>query len=173
MHRSDAHRLLELTLADLAYVNARLDALWRSLSEHEGTIPPASDGERVSGGGGGASPVERAAGRRDPAKQARRRCETDLTELSLVARNLRQRAEFWTEEPSRHGAGEGAAGCEVCATVGVWEAATSTTAGGNLAAEHRLCRRHRDFVRRVGRLPTRGEVEQQAQGRRPRVGKVA
>lgn len=173
MNRLEASRTLEATLADLTYVSGRLVDLWRALSEYEGTISPADSGERVSGGGGGGSPVERAAGRRDPAKQARRRCEADLTELSLVARNLRARAEFWTSTPSSHGAGEGAPGCEVCAWVGRWEAPTSTTAGGNLAQAHLLCRRHREFVVRVGRLPTRAEAEQQAQGRRPRVGKVA
>ncbi|MGE4153478.1 MAG: hypothetical protein AB7G17_14635, partial [Phycisphaerales bacterium] len=144
MNRLEAARTLETTLADLTYVNSRIAALWQSLAEHEGSIAPADTNERVSGGGGGGSPVERAAGRRDPAKQARRRCVSDLAELSLVARNLRARVEFWTETPSGHGAGEGAPGCEVCAWVGRWEAPTSTTAGGNLAQPHLLCRRHRE-----------------------------
>lgn len=173
MNRSEAIRSLELTLADLHHVQSRLTAMFASLTEHEGSISAADNGERVSGGGGGGSPVERAAGRRDPARDARRRTVTDLTELSLVARNLRQRVEFWTSAPSTAGAGEGAQGCEVCATVGKWDAATSTTAGGNLAQPHLLCRTHRAFVVRVGRLPTKGEADAQAQGRRPRVGKVA
>lgn len=67
MNRSEANRTLELTLDDLRYVYARLGALFASLTEHEGSIPSGdASAERVSGGGGGGSPVERAAGRRDP-----------------------------------------------------------------------------------------------------------
>lgn len=173
MNRSDTHRSLELTLADLSYVTVNLPALFSSLAEHEGSIPAGDTGERVSGGGGGGSPVERAAGRRDPARDARRRIERDVTELAALARVLRQRVEFWTRPASPAGAGESAPGCEVCATVGKWESATSTTAQGNLAEPALLCRTHREFVVRTGRIPTRSEAEAHAQGRRPRVGKVA
>lgn len=174
MNRSEANRTLEATLQDLHHVHGRLGALFASLAEHEGGMAAADNSsERVGGGGGGGSPVERAAGRRDPAKDARRRTLTDLTELSLVARNLRARVEFWTSTPSSHSAGDSAPGCEVCAMVGKWESATSTTAGGNLGRPHLLCRTHRAFVVRTGRMPTKAEAEAQAQGRRPRVGKVA
>lgn len=173
MNRSEMTRHLEHTVTDLNAIRLDLGSLWSALAEHEGTIPAGDTSERVSGGGGGGSPVERAAGRRDPARDARRRIERDVTELAALARVLRQRVEFWTRPASAAGAGESLPGCEVCATVGKWEAASSTTAGGNLAAEHRLCRGHREFVVRTGRLPTKGEAEQQAQGRRPRARRVA
>lgn len=173
MNRSELQRTLDLALLDLTATRTQLVALWSALADNEGTIPAADTGERVSGGGGGGSPVERAAGRRDPARDARRRIDHDINEIAATARVLRQRVEFWVTPASTDGAGESAPGCEVCASRGVWTSAASTTVAGNLERPHLLCRTHRDFVRRVGRLPTKAEAEAQAQGRRPRVGKVA
>lgn len=174
MTRRETISTFETAQADLAAAGELLDRFYAAVSQYEGGMSTADPtGERVSGGGGGGSPVERQAGSRDPARDARKRAEHDIAQIAATAQVLRRRIEYWLSTAETKGVKGGDRGCAVCATVGVFEPGVATRAQNNLAAVLVLCRRHRDFVVRVGRLPTKREASAQATGRRPRVGKVA
>lgn len=167
--KADTRRALSHALADLEASLPAIELFHRKADEFAGSGFGSGDpgAERVSGGGGPSSPVERAAFAPDPARRALARVDELAERMHRDAEELRKVITFWTSDPDRDDAKpEPIPGCEVMRSVGVWESGELTYARGNLDRKMILSRWAKTFVIKYGRLPTRAEAELRAQGRR-------
>lgn len=171
MRRSDLRRAIQETVSDASGMLVDLDKVYESIDATCGIGFPSG----TIGGGGGkggdvSSIVERHALQRDQADLDRRRLEQlvawvhqSMAEVTVI--RLKYTAKPRKGRTNRKG---GDMGCEMMALIGEFEEGRLTDVGGILDRQRRLSRWAIEFVARVGRLPTRPEIETHARGGRVR-----
>lgn len=171
MRRSDLRRALQEIVSDASGIHVDLDKVYEAIDMACGVGFPSG----TLGGGGGrggdvSSIVERHALQRDEADQDRRRLEELVQHAHRAMAEVAVIRRKYTAKPrkGRTMRKGGDMGCEMMAIIGEFEPGRLTDVGGLLDRQRRLSRWAVEFVARVGRLPTRPEIETHARGGRVR-----
>jgi len=170
VRKGEMIKFVDRAAVDIDVLRKKLPLVLERLDTYSSSGFTSSNGE---GGGSSnppgisSSPVERAAATPDPAADHRRKLERHLGDLATLLDDAMATVQ-WALAVDREDAGKPKPGCEIMAQVNVWEEATFTNAGGNLPERRWLGRWAREWVVRNGKLPTKAQAEQRAQGGKPR-----